>query len=343
MFGAFADRVDALIAGAQIIVDHDAALDLEPRILGQRHVRPDADRHHDEIGRKGAAVLQPHRLDLAVAQDRAWCWPRSGSRCRASRSPSSGDRRHWDRAGAPSASASGARRWSFMPLAARPAAASRPSRPPPITTAWPPLPAASSIAFTSSRSRNVTTPGRSAPGTGIRIGREPVAITSVSYDSKKTGLRAHGFRRPVDRDDGLALAEIDVVLRVPGVIVDDDIVECLFAGEHRRKHDAVVIDARLRAENRHVVSIGRAREQLFEHAARRHAVAEQRRASVWTILLYGSFHSCACQSARSEAGMRDPFELGVTTTAPGIPKDCFALFLSFSQLWLQQPPGGSRH
>ena len=43
-----------------------------------------------------------------------------------------------------------------IPLAARPAAASRPRRPPPITTAWPPFCAAASIALTSSRSRNVT-------------------------------------------------------------------------------------------------------------------------------------------------------------------------------------------
>ncbi len=82
------------------------------------------------------------------------------------------------------------------------------------------------------------------------------------------------LRRAVDGDDGLALAQIDVVSRVPGVVMDDDVVELLFAGQHRRQHDAVVVDARLGAEDRHVVAVGRAREELVEHAAGRHAVAE---------------------------------------------------------------------
>ena len=39
---------------------------------------------------------------------------------------------------------------------------------------------AASIASTSSRSRKVTTPGRSSPGTGMMNGSEPVAISSLS-------------------------------------------------------------------------------------------------------------------------------------------------------------------
>src|SRR3546814_3022694 len=49
---------------------------------------------------------------------------------------------------------------TVMPRNASPWAASRPSRPPPMTTAAPPLAAAASILSTSSRSLNVTTPGR---------------------------------------------------------------------------------------------------------------------------------------------------------------------------------------
>jgi hypothetical protein len=56
--------------------------------------------------------------------------------------------------------------------------------------------------------------------------------------------------------------------------VHDDIVERLFAGQHRRKHDAVVVDARLRPEHRHGVAIGRAGKQLVQHAAGRHSVAD---------------------------------------------------------------------
>ena len=34
-------------------------------------MRADADRHHHQVGRQGAAVVEPDRLDLAVAQDGA--------------------------------------------------------------------------------------------------------------------------------------------------------------------------------------------------------------------------------------------------------------------------------
>ena len=67
-----------------------------------------------------------------------------------------------------------------MPRSARPCAASRPSNPPPMTTARRFAPEASSMRFTSSRSRNVTTPGRSLPGSGSMIGSEPVASSSRS-------------------------------------------------------------------------------------------------------------------------------------------------------------------
>ena len=68
-----------------------------------------------------------------------------------------------------------------MPFSARPFAASSPSRPPPITTARPPRPAAASMASTSATSRKVMTPGRSLPGTGMMNGSDPVATSSTSY------------------------------------------------------------------------------------------------------------------------------------------------------------------
>ena len=162
----------------------------------------------------------------------------------------------------------------FMPFIARPAAASRPSRPPPITTALPPLPAAASMASTSSRSRKVTTPGRSTPGTGIRIGlradRDHQGVIALALAS----IGADGLRGAVDGDDRLAPAQVDAVAFVPGVVMDDDVLELLFAGQHRRQHDAVIVDARLGAEDGDVVAAWGSREQLLEQAAGRHAVAE---------------------------------------------------------------------
>ncbi len=67
-----------------------------------------------------------------------------------------------------------------MPRAFSPLAASRPRRPPPMTTACLYLPAASIMASTSAMSRKPTTPGRSAPGTGRMKGVEPVAMSRRS-------------------------------------------------------------------------------------------------------------------------------------------------------------------
>ncbi len=56
--------------------------------------------------------------------------------------------------------------------------------------------------------------------------------------------------------------------------MNDDVLILLFARENRRQHDAIVIDARLGAENGDVVEVGLAREQFVEHTAGGHAVAE---------------------------------------------------------------------
>ena len=74
-------------------------------------------------------------------------------------------------------------RWitvTFIPRRDRPCAASSPNSPPPMTTASPPLSAARNIAPTSSISRNVTTPCKSWPGTGMINGSDPVARMSLS-------------------------------------------------------------------------------------------------------------------------------------------------------------------
>jgi len=87
-------------------------------------------------------------------------------------------------------------------------------------------------------------------------------------------MRAHRPRVTIDGDDGLASAQIDMVSYVPVLMMNDDVIELLLAGEHGRQHDAVIVDARLGAEDGDVVAIWRARKQLLEQSAGRHAVAE---------------------------------------------------------------------
>src|SRR5690606_20706745 len=63
--GAFADRVHARVEGLQRIVDHDAAVAVDARLLRQRGVGADAGRHHHQVGRDLAAVGEAHADDLA--------------------------------------------------------------------------------------------------------------------------------------------------------------------------------------------------------------------------------------------------------------------------------------
>src|SRR3546814_6366208 len=70
------------------------------------------------------------------------------------------------------------------------------------------------------------------------------------------------------------LARGAAIVGIPGGIVDHDIVEAFLAREHGGEHDAVVIDARFSAEDRHAVTCGIAREQFLDRAAAGHAVAD---------------------------------------------------------------------
>ena len=78
----------------------------------------------------------------------------------------------------------------------------------------------------------------------------------------------------VDLDHLAPEQQLDVVFRVPVEIVEHDLLEGLFAGQHRREQDAVVVGVRLGAEHGDVVEIGGELEQLFEGAYTRHAVAD---------------------------------------------------------------------
>ncbi len=80
-----------------------------------------------------------------------------------------------------------------MPRCFSPLAASRPSKPPPMTTAWRKDLDALIMVSTSFMSRKVMTPGRLLPGTGIMNGLEPVASSSRSY-SAAVPSRATTFR-----------------------------------------------------------------------------------------------------------------------------------------------------
>ena len=84
--------------------------------------------------------------------------------------------------------------------------------------------------------------------------------------------RMHGASGPVDGRHGIAGVQQDMVVLVPGPVVEHDIAERLLAGEHGRQQNAVVVGMRLGAEDRDVVQIGGNGQQLFQRTHACHSV-----------------------------------------------------------------------
>ena len=83
------------------------------------------------------------------------------------------------------------------PRIEREAAASHPMKPLPTTTALPPSPTRSCRRVEFSTVLIVRISGSSAPGTGRRIGSEPVASTQASYDSSSPSSVIYDLALPV--------------------------------------------------------------------------------------------------------------------------------------------------
>ena len=91
---------------------------------------------------------------------------------------------------------------------------------------------------------------------------------------RAAGLRRHGTIDAIDADNRIAGDQLDLILAIPFVAVDHDLVERLLAGEHRRQHDPVIVHMRFGAEDRDAVARRIAREQFLDGAAAGHAVAD---------------------------------------------------------------------
>ena len=122
-------------------------------------------------------------------------------------------------------------------------------------------------------------------------GREPVAISRPVVAHFKAIERGDHAALAVDADHRIAGIQPHAVLRVPGAIVGDDVLEHLLAGQHRRQQDAVVIAVRLGAENGDVVALAVELQQLFDGADAGHAVADHHQA-----LLHDAFTMIAPSS-----------------------------------------------
>ena len=104
----------------------------------------------------------------------------------------------------------------------------------------------------------------------IRTGGEQQAIIfgSGAVFGDHQALDAIDFRNL------LAEVERDVVFLIPVDIVQHDVFDGLFACEHRREQDAVVVRIRLGTEHGDLIDIGGDLQEFFESAHTRHAVAD---------------------------------------------------------------------
>jgi hypothetical protein len=80
---------------------------------------------------------------------------------------------------------------------------------------------------------------------------------------------------PVDFSDFAILVQRDAVGRVPRLVVQQNVGKGLFARQHGREQDTVVVPVRLGAEHGDVVHVRRGLEQFFERAHAGHAIADQ--------------------------------------------------------------------
>ena len=88
-------------------------------------------------------------------------------------------------------------------------------------------------------------------------------------------IRNHLSSATIDFPDRLAGMQRDSVFRIPGRIIEHDVVDGFLAGKYRRQQNAVVIAVRLGPEDGDVVAVGDDLEQFFQRAHPRHAVADQ--------------------------------------------------------------------
>ena len=272
MFDTFADRQHIRVAGYHMIVDLDAASDVQARFLRQRGRRANADRHHDEAGGNVAAVLQAHALDLALAVYFSGVGPGQDGLAACFQGGLEQP----------------ARRLVELPLHQRVHEVDNRD-----------LHAAQGQAMRGFEAQQAA-PDDHGVATGIGRREHGVDVLHVAEADDAgqilaghrddEGIGARGDQQLVIADGAAALAsdglggaidrrhritrdQLYAIVGIPGGVIDDDVVKRLFPGQHRREHDAVIIHIGFGAEDGDAVAPRVARQQFLDRAAAGHAVA----------------------------------------------------------------------
>ncbi len=272
---AFAHRVDARIKGLHRVVHHDAAIDVKSRGLREGAVGANADRHHDEIGRNPAAVLEFHRGNAArLARDEGFglLFEKKPQTLRFERSLQHSGSHLVELALHEPGHEVHDRHVHAACLE-------------PVRRLEPEQPAADHHRAPVARrgldhrigvgdvairddARQVLAGNRKDHRAGAR--GEDQAVVGLARAVRGDHLAPHA----VDPRHRLAPVQPDAVLGVPVEAVQHDVLELHLACEHRRKQDPVVVRMGLGAEDGDLVETGREREQFLERAHARHAVAD---------------------------------------------------------------------
>ena len=104
---------------------------------------------------------------------------------------------------------------------------------------------------------------------------------------------AHYAFDTVDLGDLLAQVQRDVVGVIPVEIVEHDLFQRLFTGEHRRQQDAVVVRMRFSTEHGDVIKVRCNLQQFLQRAHAGHAIADadQPHLAVFIHVIYAAL-SC---------------------------------------------------
>ena len=270
---AFSDRIDAPVIGLHGVGDDDAALAMDAGLPGQFEVRPDADRHDHQIGRKLRAVGKAHAGDVILAEDRLGLrrhLEHHAALFQRLAQHAAGDRIeltfHQRVEQVHDGDVHAALHQAVGGLEPKQAAADHHR----IGAAFRGFhhPVDVVDVAKADHARQVLARQRQHDRIGARRDQQTVIGNAIA----RLGDDLAGA--PVDHDDRLALAQRDAVVLVPLLGVEHDVVDGFFARENRRQQDAIVIAVGLRPEHRDLIEIRRAIEQQFHRADAGHAVAD---------------------------------------------------------------------
>ena len=276
MLHAFAERVDPRVEGLHRVADEHAALAREAARFRERDVRPDPDRHHDEIGRDLGAVREAHGARTLLADDRLRL------------------RRHLELEPAllERAPQEIAARGVELPLHQRRqqmhdghvhAALLEPVRGLEAEQPAADHDRASMLARgrgcdhsfdvrdVAIRDDAGQVLARQRQHDGGRARREDQPVVR-RLDARR---RDHAPARAVDLHDLVACDQGDPTLRIPFARVQHDVRDGLLGREHGRQQDPVVVAVGLGAEHRYLVHVRLEGEQFFDRAHAGHAVADE--------------------------------------------------------------------